>query len=79
MQFNKCSRCGCFFVSAGDVCPNCEPKDTFEMGQLKNFLENSDTNCSMENISFNTGISMKNLNRYFSNDDFINFKSNINL
>lgn len=79
MQFNKCSRCGAFFVNSGEVCPNCEPKDNLEMNRLKNFLENSDTNNSIESISFNTGISMKNLNRYFSKDNFVNFKSNLSL
>ena len=79
MKFNKCSRCGVFFVNSNDVCPNCEPKDNFEMNKLKNFLENSDTNCSMESISYDTGISMKNHNRYFSKDSFVNFKSNISL
>ena len=44
MQFNKCSRCGSFFVSSGDVCPNCAPKDKFEMNKLQNFLEDSDIN-----------------------------------
>ena len=34
MQFNKCSRCGCFFVNSGDVCPNCAPKDNFEMNKF---------------------------------------------
>ena len=37
MNFNKCSRCGCFFMSETTVCPNCQPKDQYEMGQLKNF------------------------------------------
>lgn len=79
MQFNKCSRCGSFFVNSGDVCPNCQPKDAFEMGRLKSFLENSDVHCSIENISYDTGISIKNLNRYFSKDSFVDFKSNIQL
>ncbi len=79
MQFNKCSRCGAFFVNSGDVCPNCEPKDNFEMNKLKNFLENSDTNNSIESISFDTGISVKNLNRYFSKESFVNLKSNLSL
>lgn len=79
MQFNKCSRCGCFFVSSGDVCPNCQPKDNFEMRKLKNFLEESDTNCSMESISYDTGISMKNLNRYFSKDSFVDYKPDTQL
>lgn len=79
MQFSKCNRCGCFFTNSGDVCPNCKPKDNVEMNKLKNFLEDSSMNCSIENISYNTGISVKNLNRYFSNDAFIDYKPNINL
>lgn len=79
MKFNKCSRCGAFFINSGDICPNCLPKDTFEMGKLKSFLENSDSKYSLESISYDTGISIKNLNRYFSNNDFVNFKPNINL
>ena len=74
MNFKKCSRCGCFFVSNGDVCLNCQPKDNFEMNKLRNFLENSDTNCSLESISYDTGISTRNLNRYFSNDSFVEYK-----
>ena len=77
MQFNKCSRCGCFFVNSDDVCPNCKPKDNFEMNKLKSFLEDSNNYKNIENISYNTGISIKNLNRYFSKDDFINFKPNV--
>ncbi len=79
MQFNKCSRCGCFFVSTGDVCPNCKPKDEIEMNKLRNFLEDSNMNCSLESISYNTGISTKNLNRYFTNDSFIDYKPDVNL
>lgn len=75
MQFNKCSRCGCFYTNSGDVCPNCMPKDNFEMNKLKIFLDDADTNYSMENISYNTGISIKNLNRYFSKDNFVNYKN----
>ena len=74
MQLNKCSRCGCFFTNNLEFCPNCQPKDNLEMNKLQNFLENSNINCSIENISYNTGISIKNLNRYFSNDNFINFR-----
>ena len=77
MQFNKCSRCGCFFMNPGEVCPSCQPKDNLEMNILKNFLETSNANFSMEAISYDTGISVKNLNRYFSKDNFIDYKPNI--
>ena len=68
-----------FFVNSGDVCPNCAPKDNFEMNKLKNFLEDSDMTCSMETISYDTGISIKNLNRYFSKDSFVDYKPSIKL
>lgn len=79
MQFNKCSRCGCFFVNAGDVCPNCQPKDNYDMNKLKNFLDNSDANCSFENVAHGTGITVKNLNRYLAKDDFASYKPKITL
>lgn len=78
MQFNKCCRCGCFFVSSGDVCPNCASKDNFEMQKLKNFLEDYDENCSLENISYTTGISVKNLNRFLEKDSFSEFSNKFN-
>ena len=79
MQVNKCEMCGCFFVSACNVCPNCQQKDNLEINKLKKFLEESDINCSMESISYSTGISTKNLNRYFSNDSFVDYKPNTQL
>lgn len=79
MQFNKCCRCGAFFISSGDVCPNCSTKDNFEMQKLKNFLDEADSSCSMESISSDTGISVKNLNRYFSQDKFSEYKTNNNI
>ena len=27
MEFNRCSRCGAFFMTENNICPNCEPKD----------------------------------------------------
>ena len=76
MQFNKCSRCGCFYTSNSSVCPNCAPKDLYDINKLKNFLEESSTDSSIEEISLETGISTKNLHRFFSSDELTN--SNFN-
>ena len=38
MQLNKCSRCGCFFMTNDSVCPNCKPKDMCDMNKLKSFF-----------------------------------------
>lgn len=76
MQFNKCSRCGCFFMTNDSVCPNCKPKDMCDINTLKNYLEDVNLDCSIEDISANTGISAKNIHRLFCSDDFANFNFN---
>ena len=69
MQLNKCSRCGCFFMANSDVCPSCQAKDLYDMNKLKNFLADSNPNSSIEEISCETGISTRNLHRFFNSDD----------
>lgn len=78
MNFNRCERCGCFFVTNSDVCPKCETKDTFEMKVLKNYLSNNSSLDSIDDISSNTGISKKNLNRFMQYDEFSNYMDNKN-
>lgn len=70
MELNKCKRCGAFFMSNNSICPNCEPKDSAEIFKLKSFLEENDCPNTMESLAFNTGISIKNLNRFLEQDDF---------
>ena len=69
MELNRCSRCGAFYITSNDVCPKCEPKDACEQLKLKNFLAENDAPSSIEILSSNTGISVKNLNRYLSNNN----------
>lgn len=77
MEFKKCARCGCFFVSNNSICCNCAPKDNLEIAKLNNYIEEyGNTNYSLEDISINTGISVRNLNRYISDN---NLNININL
>lgn len=101
MEFKKCQRCGCFFLSNNDVCTKCEAKDKLEMNNLKNYLENLDLNINnksktdlfnnnstnknysnlnsyIDTISVNTGITVKNLNRYFTNDAFVSEANIVN-
>ena len=68
MNLNKCERCGCFFVSEDSVCPNCATKDANEISQLQNFLSESNSRISIEDLSFSTGVSIKNVNRFLKND-----------
>lgn len=85
MEFHKCSRCGCFFVTESSVCPNCQPKDQMEMSVLKSFLAGcTEQNKTVEGISASTGISVKNLERFFSQNEFSDYsfllnRKNVNL
>lgn len=71
MNFKKCLRCGCSFSSVDDICPNCAPKDNFEMSKLKTFLTNQVEDASVADISKGTGIDESNINRFMNNKDFI--------
>ena len=39
MEFNRCSRCGSFYIAEGDVCPKCSSKDGFEFRTLQTYVE----------------------------------------
>ena len=72
MEFNRCSRCGNFYLSQGNVCPKCSAKDNLELSTFKTYLQENGLNSSLENISGQTGISVKNLNRFLNYEDITN-------
>ena len=73
MELNKCTRCGCFYVSGPNVCPACEQKDSSEIDKLKSFLSENEI-TSIDDISFQTGISAKNLDRFLKLEEFKKIK-----
>lgn len=77
MEFKKCNRCGNFFVSDKDTCYNCSTKDELEITKLKNYFEINSNADSLEEISNNTGITIKNLDRYMNKDEFKKISKNI--
>ena len=79
MEFKKCERCGCFFLSENTVCENCTPKDSFEISKLKNYFEGENYSNSIDCISVDTGITVKNLNRYLENKEFSDLSSKLNI
>lgn len=81
MEFKKCDRCGCFFTSNDSVCFNCLTKDRFEMSKFKNFIEENNVSQinSLNDLSIQTGISQKNLNRFLGYEDFNEIAGQINL
>ncbi len=80
MNFNKCSRCGCFFMTNSAVCPNCQEKDALEMHRLENYMqenENDNGSYNFDTIMSSTGISAKNLTRFLNQEQFSDFASHI--
>jgi hypothetical protein len=78
MEFNKCSRCGNFYLSNSKVCPKCSTKDNLEMGTFKNYIEENGINSGLDVIAGETGISVKNLNRFLNYEGFEEYRSEIN-
>ena len=74
MEFKRCSRCGSFYISEGAVCPKCSGKDGFELSTFINYVEENGFENSLETIANETGISVKNLNRFLGYEEFENFK-----
>ncbi len=79
MEFNKCSRCGNFFISNDDVCPKCKTKDTLEFETFKSYIAENGINNNLDILSSETGISVKNINRYLNYNDLNNGNNNIQL
>ena len=63
MELNKCSRCGAFHASEGDVCPKCAGKDSLELSTFKSYIEENGFS-SIDTIATQTGIAQKNVNRF---------------
>ena len=66
MELNKCNRCGNFFVSNGNLCPACSQKDSADIAKLENYMKEFNMPENIDEISYNTGISIQNLNRHFA-------------
>lgn len=74
MDFNRCSRCGSFYLSQDSVCPKCLAKDNLEFSTFQNYIEENGLDNSLNEISGKTGISIKNLNRFL---DYNSMSNNI--
>lgn len=77
MEFNRCNRCGSFYVSEGNVCPKCLTKDGAEFSTFINYIQENGFENSLETIAGETGISVKNLNRFIEYQGFQNYQNEI--
>lgn len=78
MEFNRCSRCGNFYIAEGNVCPKCSKKDGFEFSTFKSYVQENGLENSFHTISNDTGISVKNLNRFVNYPEFQDYKKELN-
>ena len=76
MEIKRCVRCGGFFETPNDVCNNCVEKDSKELGKLKNFLSGyvHYEEITVRDISDNTGITVRNINRFLTFKEFSNIQ-----
>ncbi len=77
MEFKKCMRCGCFFMSDNDVCCNCQSKDRMDISKLNSILDESHSFNSIQDLSILSGVNINNLNRYISNNQISNLDINL--
>lgn len=68
MEFKRCVRCGCFFMSNNDVCCNCESKDRFDIAKLNNIMDEDISFNSIEDLSIVSGVNLNNLNRFIADN-----------
>ena len=78
MELNRCSRCGNFYLSQGNVCPKCSMKDEVEFTVFKTYVQEKGLENSLNTISTETGISVKNLNRFLDYEEFQNYQKELN-
>ena len=79
MNLKKCVRCGCFFSTSDDVCPNCKTKDEKDKISLKNYIANNEMPDSVERLALNTGVGIKNIARFLKAEEFPEIKKNFKL
>ena len=72
MEFKKCMRCGCFFISNSDVCCNCQAKDKMDIAKLNSILDENSSFSSVEDLSIASGINVNNLSRFIHNNQISN-------
>lgn len=68
MEFKKCMRCGCFFMSDSDVCCNCQSKDRIDIAKLNSILDENNSFNSIQDLSIASGVNSNNLNRFIQNN-----------
>ena len=77
MEFKKCMRCGCFFMSDNDICCNCESRNKMDIAKLNSVLEENNNFNSILDLSIASGVNINNLNRLIANKQISDLDINL--
>ena len=66
MELKRCPRCGNFYNSDLNVCQDCKTNENLDVSKLKGYIDQYGMNTSTEEMAINTGVNVKNINRYLS-------------
>ena len=77
MEFKKCMRCGCFFMSENNICCNCESKDKMDIAKLNTILNDNISFNSVQDLSIASGVNINNLNRFIKNNQLSDLDFNL--
>lgn len=69
MELKRCPRCGNFYNSDLNVCQDCKTNENLDVSKLKGYIDQYGMNASTEDMAINTGVNVKNINRYLSDTE----------
>lgn len=69
MELKRCPRCGNFYNSDLNVCQDCKTNENLDVSKLKGYIDQYGANASSEEMAINTGVNVKNINRYLSDTE----------
>mgnify|MGYP005768626599 CR=1 FL=1 len=69
MELKRCPRCGNFYNSDLNVCQDCKTNENLDVSKLKGYIDQYGMNTSTEEMAINTGVNVKNINRYLSDTE----------
>ena len=69
MELKRCPRCGNFYNSDLNVCQDCKTNENLDVSKLKGYIGQYGMNASTEEMAINTGVNVKNINRYLGDTE----------
>lgn len=69
MELKRCPRCGNFYNSDLNVCQDCKTNENLDVSKLKGYIDQYGMNTSTEEMAINTGVNVKNINRYLGDTE----------